>query len=104
MHDLAERIEVGVLTFEQVSVPRPDETIADAAPTFHGEVVVSKLIIHESGTSAESGVILKARNGDEIVIVAGAFPYHLALLGVSSLPNMFHPEYPIDRYMRIPMA
>jgi hypothetical protein len=31
MHDVAERREVGVLNFERVSAPRPDETIADVA-------------------------------------------------------------------------
>jgi len=104
MHDVAERREVGVLNFEQVFSPRSDETIADAAPAFQGEIVVSKLIIQESGTSAESGVILKAANGDQIIIVAGAFPYQLAVLGVLSLPHMFYPEYPIDRYIRVPMT
>jgi hypothetical protein len=101
MHDVAERIEVGVLNFEQVSAPQPDETIADVASAFQGEIAVSKLIIHESGTTAESGVILKAGNGEEIVIVAGVYPYSLAVLGVASMPHIFHPEYKIDRYIRV---
>jgi hypothetical protein len=104
MHDVAERREVGVLNFERVSAPRPNETIADASAAFQGRIAVSKLIIHESGKSAESGVILKAANDDEIIIVAGAFPYQLAILGVLSLPHMFYPEYPIDRYERVPMT
>ena len=102
MHDVAERREVGVLNFEQVSAPQPGEMIADVASAFQGEIAVSKLIIHESGTSAESGVILKASNGDEIVIVAGVHPYSLAVLGVLSIPDIFHPEYSIDRYTRAP--
>jgi len=104
MHDVAERREVGVLNFEQVSEPMRDETIADAAPAFQGEITASKLIIRESGASAESGVVLKAGNGEEIVIVAGAHPYQLAVLGVLSLPDMFYPEYPIDRYLRAPIT
>jgi hypothetical protein len=83
MHDVAVKVEVGVLNFEQVSAPRPDETITDVV-SFQDEVVASKLIIHESGTSAESDVILRASNGDEIVIVAGAYPYSLAVQGVVS--------------------
>jgi hypothetical protein len=84
MYDVAVKVKVGVLNFEQVSVPRPDETIVDVA-SFQNGIGVSKLLIHESGTSAESSVILKARNGDEIVIVAGAYPYYsLAVLGVVS--------------------
>jgi hypothetical protein len=71
---------------------------------FQDEIAISKLIIHESGTSAESGVILKASNGDEIVIVAGAYPCSLAVYGILSLPNIFKPEYPIDRYTRVPIT
>ncbi len=104
MHDVAERREVGVLNFEQVSEPEPDETIADVASAFQGEIAVSKLIIHESGTSAESGVILKADNGDEIVVVASAAPYFLAVRGVMSMPHIFEPEYQLDRYTRVPIT
>jgi hypothetical protein len=104
MHDVAERKEVGVRTFEEVSAPRPHEMTAEVALPFQGEIVVSKLIIHESGRSAESGVILRAGNSDEIVIVAGAYPYSLAVGGVPSLHDIFKPEYPIDRYLRVPLT
>jgi hypothetical protein len=100
MHDVAERREVGVLNFERVSAPQPDETIAAVTLAFLGEIAVSKLVIHESGTTAESGVILRA-HGEEIVIVAGVYPYSLAVLGVVSMPHIFHPEYKIDRYTRV---
>jgi hypothetical protein len=104
MHDVAERRELGVLNFEAVSSPKPGESIEDVGAAFQGEIFVSKLTIHESGTSAESGVILKASNGDEIVIVAGAYPYLLAVRGVLPTLNIFHPEYPIDRYLRVPLT
>lgn len=104
MHDVADRTEVGVLNFEQVSSHRPDERIADVASAFQSEIAVSKLIIHESGTSAESGLILKARNGDEIVIVAGAYPYSLAVLGLPPMPHIFEPEYEIGHYTRVPIT
>jgi len=76
VHDVAEKIEVGVLNFERVSAPGPSETIVEVAPAFHHEIAVSKLVIFESGTSAESGVVLRANNGEEIVIVAGGFFHH----------------------------
>jgi hypothetical protein len=104
MHDVAERMEVGVLNFEQVSSHRPDERIVDVASAFQDEIAVSKLIVHESDTSAESGLILKASNGDEIVIVAGAYPYSLAVLGVPPMPHIFEPEYEIGHYMRVPIS
>ena len=65
---------------------------------------MTKLIIHESGTSAESGLILKASNGDELVIVAGAYPYSLAVLGVPPIPYIFEPEYEIGHYTRVPIT
>ena len=104
MHDLAERIEVGVLTFNVVSAPSEHETFVDVASTFGQGVTVAKLIIHESGENIESGVVLGATSGDEIVIVAGAFPFHLAVNGLLSMPYRFDPEYPIGRYMRVPVA
>jgi hypothetical protein len=104
MHDVAGRMEVGVLNFEQVSSHRTDERIADVASAFQSEIAVSKLIVHESGTSAESGLILKASNGDEIVIIAGAHPYSLAVLGVPPMPHIFEPEYQIGHYMRVPIT
>jgi hypothetical protein len=104
MHDVAERIEVGVLQFEQVFTLGPNEVITDLPSVFHGENVVSKLVIHESGTSAESGVVIKASNGDEIVAVAGVYPYSLAVLGALSIPHMFEPQYELDDYMRVPIT
>ncbi len=103
MHDVALKREVGVLNFEHVSALRPGETLVDIA-SFQDRIVVSKLLIHESGTSAESGVVLKASSGEEIVIVAGAYPYSLAILGVASIPHIFEPEYPIDLYTRVPLT
>jgi hypothetical protein len=103
MHDVAVKREVGVLNFEDVSALLPRETLLDVA-LFQDPIVVSKLLIHESGTIAESGVVLKASSGCEIVIVAGACPYSLAVLGVASMPHLFEPEYPIDLYTRAPFA
>ncbi len=73
MHDVAVKRELGVLNFEHVSGLRPGETLVEIA-SFQDRIVVSKLLIHESGTTAESGVVLKASSGCEIVIVAGAYP------------------------------
>jgi len=100
MHDVAERREVGVLSFNCVRVPPRDKTIVDLPAEFDHEITVFKLIVQESGTSAESGVILKA-GSHEIAVVAGAYPYSLAVSGALSVPHIFEPEYPIDRYTRV---
>jgi len=105
MHDVAERTEVGLLNFERVFEPQPNALTVDVLPAFGLGVKVSKLIIHVSGTSAESGVILKVQTGEEMVIVAGTYPYSLAIQGLMlSHPNIFQPEYPLERYDRVPIT
>ncbi len=102
MHDVAERREVGVLRFSHVLAPASDASLIEVAPTLDHEFTVSKLVIEESGTSAESGVILTGDDGDELIIVAGVKPYCLAISGLPSARSKFEPEYPLDRYARVP--
>jgi hypothetical protein len=90
------------LSFSYIFEPPVGSTVVDVAASFECEIEVSKLVIQESGTSGESGVILKG-GGNEIVIVAGAYPYSIAVSGVLSVPHIFEPEYPIDRYTRAPV-
>jgi hypothetical protein len=104
MHDVAERKEVGVLEFSYVSFPSEHEKIVDIRSKFGPEVVVSKLIIHESGISAESGIVINSRAAHEIVIVVAAMPYSLAVSGVLKGPHIFEPEYPVDRYENVPIS
>jgi len=101
MHDVAERREVGILKFSYVSFPSEDETIVDVRSRFGHELVVSKLIIQESGTSAESGIVIKTTAGLEILIVVGAMPYSLAVSGILRGTHIFEPEYPVDRYKNV---
>jgi hypothetical protein len=102
MHDVAERREVGVLRFSHVLASASDASLTEVTPTLDHELAVSKLVIEESGTSAESGVILTGADGDEMIIVAGVKPYCLAISGLPSAPSKFEPEYPLDRYARVP--
>jgi len=104
MHDVAERREIGVLDFAIVAAAGNDEKSFDIPASFSGGAKASKLVINESGTNAESGVVLKASDGQEIVVVAGAFPYSLAISGVSSMPLGFEPEYSLESYARIDIA
>ena len=104
MVDLAERIEVGVLHFDCVVSPSADEVFAELAPAFGTGFTVSKLVIAESGASVESGIVLTARSGDEIVVVANAFPCNLAIRGVPSITEIFEPEHPLDTYTRVAMS
>jgi hypothetical protein len=103
MHDI-ERIEVGVLHFSFVATPSDDETYVDVSSAFHHELTVSKLVMHESGTSAESGLMLVSGNGEHIVVIAAASPYHIAAYGLSDSTDAIASEYPLDRYVRAPIT
>ena len=68
MHDIAERLEVGVLNFVSVTKPVDDEAIVELPSSFRGPIKVSKLVINEEGTSADSGLLLEAGDGQELII------------------------------------
>jgi hypothetical protein len=99
MHDVAVRTEIGVLEFAPAEKPSQDQIKLSVPQSFDGSLTARKLIISESGTTAESGVILRATDGAEIIIVAAADPYCLAIKGLPSFPYKFEPEYPLQQYV-----
>jgi hypothetical protein len=103
MHDVAERIEIGVLDFSLVMKPSSGETTLDMGFDLDQGLSVSKLLINESGTTVESGVALSAAEDIEIIIVPRDYPCFLAIRGLPITPDIFNPEYPLDQYKRIPM-
>ena len=114
-HDIAERIEIGVLGFELVSEEKEDTRPSPSAnrssfinidipAAFNGRNRATKLVISESGTTAESGFILTASDGAEIVIISGVYPYSLAVKGIGSMPHGFEPEYDLECYERVEIA
>lgn len=100
MHDVAERIEVGVLVATRVSAPFSDEVFVEAPSGFKEGMRLTKLYIDVEMNRLESGIVLTGRDGRELVIVAGAFPYSLAILGIGEAPHRFEPEYPLNSYKR----
>jgi hypothetical protein len=104
MHNVAERLELGVLNFELLLECSSTETVLQISPSFSAGAVASKLVIHEADTTAESGLAITASDGNEIIVVASAGPCYLAVGGVlSSIPHLFEPEYPLDQYVRVPV-
>jgi len=103
MHDVAERREIGVLCFTIVSfAASPKEELIDISSAFNAQLKAYKLIIQESGSSAESGIVLKSGDS-ELLVAPSARPYSLAIRGVlTSMPHIFEPEYQIDRYECVP--
>lgn len=105
MRQIAERMEIGVLCFEHSKSPSDSEaTTLPVAPEFDQQVDAFKLVVHESGVTAESGILLRAKNGSEIAIVAGAFPLTIAVKGVVQRPHIFEPEYPMEDFERLPIG
>jgi hypothetical protein len=103
MRQIAERMEIGVLCFEHLNSPSDSEVMLPIDSEFDQQVGAFKLVVHESGVTAESGILLRARNGSEIAIVAGAFPLTIAVKGVLEQPHIFEPEYPMEDFERIPI-
>ena len=104
MQNVAEWLEVGVLTFELVNACSPNDRIVVLPKEFDAPITVMKLLKEEAGSTLESGVILEAANGSQIIVVAAVFPYNIAVQGViDDLPRIFKPEYPLESYTIIPM-
>ena len=100
MFDIRPRFEIGVLTFDVVR-PGPIEFSLDVAVTLGPPRKIEKLVIAEDGVTAESGLILEDARGEHILVLAGASPYFLAIRA-PGYSGEFQPEYPLDRYQRVP--
>jgi hypothetical protein len=107
MHDVAERFEVGVLEFSKTPISTYDETKVVLPESFRGHLKLKKMIIVDGGIIAEAGVLLEGSDMAEIVVVAGADPYTLAVrlppFGAAPSLPAFQPEYPIALYKRVAM-
>jgi hypothetical protein len=104
MYDVAPRIEVGVLEFSKSKDRHDNELHLDVPETFGFVVAIEKLIADVEDVSAESGIAFRNARGDEIVIVAGAQPYGLAVRVPWDAPiPRFSPEYCLGQYKRMAM-
>lgn len=105
MYSVAPRIEVGVLEFSRGGNRHDNELSLDVPPTFGAVVAIEKLIIDVEDVSAQSGIAFKNARGDEIVIVAGAQPFGLAVRVPWDAPvPRVDPEYCLSQYQRMPMG
>lgn len=104
MHDVAQRKEIGIMQFESVSSGKNGEVTIEIPRHFEGRIAASKLVIEESGTIAESGVVLHGSDGREIVIVPADFPCFLAIKGLPLDSHTSKPEYPLQQYHRVALS
>jgi hypothetical protein len=97
MHDVAERLEVGVLNFRSVTDLDEDAISVDFRPQlvpYRG----CKLVVEEAETRLESGLKLYFQNGQDLLILPAAFPLHLAVSGSCIQDRNTTSEYPIENY------
>lgn len=103
MHDLTDGIEVGILKLELLLHPQPEEASVDLPWSFRNGGSISKLVIEQRGIRAESGLLLRSRDGEEIIIVPATSPHRLYVEGVDSLAGQAMPEYSLKRYLQEPI-
>jgi hypothetical protein len=103
MFDSGDRTEYGVLEFEPAPRGLAQGVTVALPQAFAGVTRASKLVLKSDGFIVESGVSIKGDGGAEIVLIAGAYPYTLALSFGSVLVS-FEPEYPVDQYTREPIV
>lgn len=100
MQSLTDGIEVGILKIELLLHPQPDEASVDLPWSFRNGGSISKLVIEQRGGRAESGILLRSRDGEEVVILPATFPHRLYVGGVDKAPEQVTPEYNLSRYLQ----
>lgn len=105
MHDVAERVEIGVLEFSQAI--RPDwssylETV-ELTREFQEKVSVGKLMLEYERTRIECGLTFEGNKGGRVIIVPSDYPGALAIEG-TNLRFRFGPEYPLGQYKVAPLC
>jgi hypothetical protein len=105
MHDIGPRTEVGVLEFS-TTLNRYEKELAVDIPNRLGDITsIEKLVIAEKDVQAESGIVFKNARQEEMVFVASAAPYVLAISVPWDAPELkFDPEYPLEQYRRIALS
>jgi hypothetical protein len=104
MHDIAPRVEIGALEFS-TRIRQSRNALAVELRDGVGHLsTIEKLVIVEGDTEVESGIVFTYSSRSKITIVASAAPYVLAIGLPWEVPRLrFNPEYPLERYHRVPM-
>jgi hypothetical protein len=101
MHELGPRCEVGSLVFSCSPEVTKNVVTFDLSREPLRPSKVLKLRIDESGVQIDSGVIIECEGNRRVIIVAGVYPYSLAVDGLFTRAHVFEPEYPLEKYQRI---
>jgi hypothetical protein len=99
MHDLGPRLEVGSLVFSKAECDDGTSEAISLPNCFHGELELERLLYVDETSIVESGLVMMAPTGEELIIVSGAFPYTVEISIVGSNQD-FQPENPLASYKR----
>jgi hypothetical protein len=102
MIDLAERMEVGVLSIESAKMDYVPEKLFELPPQFQQKLIPERLVLATEYGKIDSGLVLTAVNGDELILVSGVYPYTIEVRAPFA-KGRFEPEYRIDKYFRQPI-
>ncbi|AJP58941.2 hypothetical protein UC34_22365 [Pandoraea vervacti] len=102
MHDTDERAEYGTLEFAPSNRRVADEAFVSLSCDLGAQPFVEMLVLKDGDVVCESGFTIRGGNGSALFVVAGVYPYTLAVR-VTGYMGPFDPAFPIERYERVPM-
>lgn len=106
MFDVGPRYEIGYLEISSIgrtSFASEDLLIVDLPEEFHDRVVPSILVYCTAELEVASGIVLEGKRGGELILVAAAAPFELAVKGLLN-EQYFTPEYDLREYRRVPLT
>lgn len=97
MHDVGKRLEIGTLDFSSINNSTASAQLIALPEEFSNYFSIRKMLMRSMENVFESGLLLEA-NDKQICIVAGAFPFTLAVrISGIELPS-FESECPFEAY------
>ena len=105
MHDVSERFEIGSLCFDYLSRESFDGSGCEnyKLNNFSHPKNIDIMKYKTGEVCSESGLSIKNLNGDEILIVSGAYPYTIDFYCLELNFVVFEPEFGIEYYERSPL-
>jgi hypothetical protein len=102
MNDIDGWDEIGTLVLRLVTEDLNLPAMMSLSSEWESIDSVEKLVLDEVKFLAESGILIRARNGEELMIVCGANVYSIQI-AASFFFGEFQAEYEITTYKRTPL-
>lgn len=98
MNDYEKRGEAGRLCFKVLRVEKLDTCNLEYVMNIYDVESVKKLTFYHKDFLSESGIVFSCAQGNNIIIVAAAYPYYLAVLGIDENKYKSVPEFDMESY------